>query len=200
MKEKKGKSKSFIIIIISICLVLGMVLGVSIYFFMNKEPEVIDENLDGGDLSLTYADDSNIFSITKAIPMTNELGMKMSNDDQYFDFTIDASFDSAEEIDYEIYIEKVGTTSTISDKDIRIYLEKQNSGTYEKVLDPKEFTPLKKKSSLGSPKGSMVLYSGSTTVDVAENYRLRMWLSDKAIETANSKDYTIKVNVTGKAK
>lgn len=200
MKEKKGNSKKFLFIIIGICLVLTIILGLSIYFFINKKPKVVEEKLTGGEIVLTYADDSNMFSINNVSPMTNEVGIKLDKADQYFDFTVNANFDSAQEIDYEIYIEKVETQSTIKDEDIRIYLEKQKSGTYEKVLDPKKFVASKKKSGLGAPKESMVIYNDSTTSDISENYRLRMWLSDKALTNGTNNSYTIKINVVGKAK
>lgn len=199
-EEKKNNSKSFVCIIVVICLVFACVLGISIFMFLKQEPKEINKKYDGGEIELTYADDSNIFSITKATPTTDAVGIKMDKEDQYFDFTVESTFDSALEIDYEIYVEKVGDTSTINDEDIRIYLEKQNSGTYESVFEPKEFKGLKKKSALGTPKDAMVLYSGNTTVDVSENYRLRMWMSDKAANSSTSNDYAVEVHVIGKAK
>ena len=167
MKEEKG-SRKFIYLMIGICSVCTIILIISCFIFFNRTEEVKKEERDGGEVTLSYTDDINIFSISGVSPTTDAVGMTLNSADQFFDFTVNTEFDEASEIDYEIYVEKYGNTPTIKDKDIRIYLEKQNSGTYEQVLEPIAFSGLKAKSELGTPRGAMIIYKDSTTKDITE--------------------------------
>ena len=45
----------------------------------------------------------------------------------------------------------------------------------------------------------MILYSKKVKKDSKEEYRLRMWISDKAVDFTD-KNYAVKVNIYGKAK
>ena len=80
-----------------------------------------------------------------------------------------------------------------------VYLEKQNSGTYAKVDEPKVFTPIKKKSKLGSPAKSMVLNRVSQSSSQVDNYRLRIWAREGATIQNSNATYMLKVNVYAKA-
>ena len=169
--------------------------------FFNRKEEVVKEKKKGGEVTLSYTDDLNIFSISNAVPTIDAVGKVSSGADTYFDFSVNTEIFEANSLDYEIYVEKYGNTPTISDKDIKIYLEKQNSGTFESVLEPSAFEPLKAKSELGTPRGAMIIYKDSAGNDLTENYRLRMWLSDTAIVNPGTiPSYTVKVSVIGKAK
>ncbi len=201
MKNEKGTSKKFVFLIVSICVFCLIFLIISCVIFFNREDEVKKEKKDGGSVTLSYTDDINIFSLTNATPLIESVGKTLDSADMYFDFTVDAELDEAKQIDYEIYVEKYGNTPTIKDEDIRFYLEKQNSGTFEEVLKPVAFTGLKEKSELGTPRGAMVIYSDSVKNDKKENYRLRMWLADTAIVSeAVPANYSVKVSIVGKAK
>ncbi len=200
MKNKKGE-KDFSALIVGICVLCLTILIASCVVFFNRKEEVQKEEKKGGNVTLSYTDDINIFSLPNPLPLTDAVGKALNTSDMYFDFTVDAELDEADTIDYEIYIEKYGNTPTVNDEDIRFYLEKQNSGSFEEVLEPTSFKGLTAKSELGSPRGSMVIYSDSTSKDKTENYRLRMWIADSAIiNEGMTPSYNVKVSVTGKAK
>ncbi len=201
MKDKKGTTNKFIWLIVGICVICLTILIVSCIIFSNRKDDVKKEKKDGGGVTLSYTDDINIFSLTNALPLTDAVGKTLDSADSYFDFTVESELDEASKIDYEIYIEKYGNTPTIKDEDIRIYLEKQNSGTFEEVLAPVSFTGLKAKDEFGTPRGAMVIYSDSVSNDKTENYRLRMWLSDTGIVNPGiPANYSVKVSIVGKAK
>lgn len=200
MKEEKG-NKNFTYLIIGLCVLFLIILIVCCVVFFNRKEEVVNKNKKGGEVTLSYTDDLNVFSITNAVPTTDAVAMVSNGADTYFDFSVNTEIYEANKIDYEIYVEKYGNTPTISDNDIKIYLEKQNSGTFESVFEPSAFEPLKAKSELGTPRGAMVIYKDSANNDLTENYRLRMWLSDTAIVNPGTiPSYTIKVSVIGKSK
>ena len=107
--------------------------------------------------------------------------------------------DDDTEDSYEIAIIK-DETSTILDSDIMVYLEKESSGSYAKVEEPSVFTPIKKKSKLGSPTGSMVLNKVSLSGDRVDNYRLRIWVREGAKVSNPAASFQVKVKVYGDAK
>ncbi len=197
--KKSGElSRNFWIVLMSVCLVLVIFVGVIFFLFANREEEVIEKKLNGGNILLNYTNDITGLSISKATPVTDAIGMKNDKEGQYFDFSIDIEKNEAKTIDYEIAVIKNETASTISDDDIRIYLEKEDSGTYTKVFGPAPYEPLEKDTKLGSPDGSMVVIKDSTTKSLKENYRLRMWLSNKSL--LKNGNYSVEVVVNGHAK
>lgn len=191
-------SKNFWFVLTGVCIVLVVFVGIIFFAFANREEEVIEKKVKGGNILLNYTNDITGLTITKATPVTDAVGMKNDKDGQYFDFSIDIDLDSATEIDYEIAVAKDEKLSTIKDDDIRIYLEKEITGTYEKVFGPESYKELEKDSKLGSPEGSMVILKDSTKKGLKENYRLRMWLSNKSV--TKDGNYSVEVLVNGKAK
>ena len=79
--------------------------------------------------------------------------------------------------------------------------KKEQKGTnYINVFGPKTYTELEKKSKLGTKKGYMPILKVKKTKSDIDNYRLRVWLYDKAtIPTGAKQNVTMKVYVNGKA-
>ena len=191
-------SKNFWIAVIAICSCLIIVITIGFISFHNRKPEIVEEEANGGYVTLNYTSEVNALTILKAEPMSDANGMKNLKEGQYFDFSVDVNVDGAPKVEYEISVIKDKKASTISDDDIRIYLEKEDSGTYTKVFGPEKFTPAKNYSSLGSEIGSMVLFGNIRTKSCVDNYRLRIWLSDKAEVKEGS--YSVEVDIHAVAK
>ena len=199
-KEKKGKelSKEFWIAVIAICAILMVVIIIGFVAFNNREPEVIEKEEDGGYVTLKYTSEVNALTILNATPLTDAVGMKNLKEGQYFDFSVDVNVDEAPKVEYEVSIIKDEKTSTIADEDIRIYLEQEESGTYQKLFGPEPFVPSKNYSSVGSELGSMILVDSQKVKSGTDNYRLRIWLSDKAAVTSGS--YSVEIDIHAIAK
>lgn len=195
-EEKLTKSFYVLIIIISILLIVGIAAG--FFSFVNREEKVINKTKSGGNIVLNYSDDTNGLRLINAVATTDEMGKKDLTEGNYFDFSVDVDLDNASEVQYEISLTKNSESSTINDKDIRIYLEQEDSGTYNGIFGPESFLPLKNKTKLGSKKGSLVVARVKKTKSSTDNYRLRIWLNEKAIVTNGS--YSVEVNINGKAK
>ena len=189
MKEKRELSKSFWWSMFAVCLTLTTLIGVGFAVFVNSKRPVIEEEENGGNIVLNYTTDVNGIKLTKIVPTADAVGMK--DDENYFDFSVDVSLDNATFVDYEISVIK---SATISDDDIRIYLEYEDSGTYVEVFGPEEFKPLKEASRRGSPAGSMALYHVKRTKSLTDRYRLRLWLSDKSLATNGTYELEVYVN------
>ena len=204
-QENKSNSSKFIFIsVILVTILVILVLCLSFTAFKKATSEdgtnpSNDSNGNGGinsKISMTYTENMNGISIQDALPTSDEVGKKLNGKGEYFDFTIKSNVVNSS-ITYEIAAIK-DKSSTISDDFIKLYLEKQNSGTYEQVMEPTIFKSITKRSKIGSPKGSMVLYKLNRKKSGTDNYRLRMWIKEDAVVEMD-KSYTVKVNVYGKA-
>ncbi len=203
-QENKSNSSKFIfisVILVAIFVILSLCLSFMAFKKATSDSYKKDPNSDsnGGinsKISMTYTENMNGISIQDALPTSDEVGKHLNGKGEYFDFTIKSNIVNSS-ITYEIAAIK-DKSSTISDDSIKLYLEKQNSGTYEQVMEPTIFKPITEKSKVGSPNGSMVLYKLNRKKSGTDNYRLRMWIKEDAVVEMD-KSYTVKVNVYGKA-
>ena len=200
MKDKKDEefSKKFWYILLAIFVVFIVVVSIGFVLFANREEKVIEKHETGGKITLNYTNNITGLSLKKIVPTTDAVGMKDLTDNNYFDFFIDVDLKDANYIEYEISAVKNKDESTISNDDIRIYLEKEKSGTYTKVFGPSKYKPLSETSKLGSEKGSMILVQSKAVKSIKDNYRLRMWLSDTSLLPTG--DYSVDVVLNGSAK
>lgn len=197
-ESNENKDKSFLYIMIAICSILVVLIIIGFVVFAYKPEEVIEQEEHGGSVVLNYTNSIAGYSITNAVPTTDAVGMKNDLEGGYFDFSVDVTLDNAASVEYEVSVVKNIKESTISDNDVRVYLEKETNGTYTKVFGPKEFQGIKEETELGSKKGSMVLTKVKKTKKSTDNYRLRVWLSEKSVATNGN--YRLDVYVNGKAK
>ena len=198
MNKEVKQSNYFWYLIVGIIFVMILVVSIGFVAFSNREDEVIEKNSDGAKVYLNYSSDIPGLKLTNMTPTSNDVSMNELKEGYYFDFSVEVDMLKAKEYEYEISVVKDSNNSSIVDDDVRVYLEKEDSGSYVQVFEPNKYSPLKKKSDLGSPKGSMVLYSDSCSKDCSNNYRLRIWLSDSSTVTIGS--YGVDVIVNGVAK
>lgn len=194
--ENKEYSRKIIISLVIVIILVLLVVCLSFSAYIKIEQNKQTDSNNKSNVSMTYTESTNGISIEDASPMSDDIGIKLSGQNEYFDFTVSTKTNNKNKVTYEIAAIK-DKNSTISDNDIRIYLEKQINGSYEEVMKPKAFNPIDVNSEIGSPKGSMILKSVETSTNSTDNYRLRIWLSDKA-NIQDVKTYAIKINVYGK--
>lgn len=196
--ESKSKTKNVVIFLVLLSIVLIAVIAVAFTMFFKEQEKNVKEVVKTGTVSMNYKTEVNGLQLNSITPVANDVAMENRAEGSYFDFSVSSDIDSDTTVDYEIVLVK-DDSSTISDSDIMVYLEKQTSGTYSKVDEPKEFTPIKKKTELGSPAKSMVLSKFSLSANQVDNYRLRIWVKEGAVITDPNATYKVRVNVYGKA-
>lgn len=199
MENKKGVSKGVIIGIIFIILfVVAVIVGA--FYIHNNKPQIIEqETLDGGSVTLTYADEENLFVIENGAPTADLVGMAYDSADKYFDFTVKTVVDEADYIEYKIVLVKEEDFSTALDDNIKVYLEKEDSGTYTKVIEPLIFESNVQDKKLGD--NAMSIFKLKKDSSGNDNYRLRMWISeDASIAPEQIQSYGVKVKIMGEAK
>ena len=199
MDNKKGISNKIKILCFLIFIIVIGVVVVAFYFYNQTSVVTEEKSVDGGSISLTYADDSNSFVIEKATPTSDVVGEKLDSADMFFDFTINSEFDGASSFDYDILLIKNEDKSTSLNTNIKVYLEKENNGKYERVAGPSIFTSNFNDKSLGEE--IMKIYTNQVSSDVSENYRLRLWLSDTAVfEKEDEQNFGVKISFQANAK
>ena len=196
--ESKSKTKNVVIFLVLLSIVLIAVIAVAFTMFFKEQEKNVKEVVKTGTVSMNYKTEVNGLQLNSITPVANDVAMENRAEGSYFDFSVSSDIDSDTTVDYEIALVK-DDSSTISDSDIMVYLEKQTSGTYSKVDEPKEFTHIKKKTELGSPAKSMVLSKFSLSANQVDNYRLRIWVKEGAVITDPNATYKVRVNVYGKA-
>ncbi len=194
---KKDSNNKLFIIIIAFLIFIIMVIGVSaITFTYTKEKKSIN-TISTGNIYLNYTEDTNGINITNAYPMADDVGKVLTNEDQYFDFSVEASITGDVVANYEISAEK-DTSSTLNNDEVKLYLEKKVNNSYQEVMAPKYFTPLKESTDLGTMAGSMLLDSGSISKNAIVNYRLRMWVDANTILDNLEKSFGVRVSIKAK--
>lgn len=194
--KKESNNKMFIIVICLFIFII-MVIGVSMATFTYTKENKSINTISTGNIYLNYTEDTNGININNAYPMTDEVGKTLINEDQYFDFTVEASLEGDVVADYEISAEKE-VTSTLDNDEVRLYLEKKVNNSYQEVMAPKQFTPLKESTDLGTMAGSMLLDSDSIQENAVINYRLRMWVASDTILDNLEKSFGVRVSIKAK--
>lgn len=199
MEVKKGVSKGVIISCIVIVILVVCIVAGAFYIYYGSPEEVYQESLTGGNISLTYSDDANLFSIENAIPTSDVVGSVYDSADLFYDFTVKVDIEEANFIEYEVLLVKDDTLSTSLNNNIKVYLEKEESGSYVKVAGPEVFTSNVEDDKLGN--SVMSAYKEKRTESGNDNYRLRMWVSDTAnFSPGELQNYAVKVALKGVAK
>ncbi len=193
-KIKKELGNKKFIVIICLLILFFMVIGLSITVFIYHKKSNETNKISTGNIYLNYDGESNGINITDAYPVSDETGKTLTDQTYYFDFTVETSIVGDVVADYEISAEKVNT-STLSNDEVKLYLEKEVNGTYEEVMAPKNFTPLSESTDLGTMAGTMLLDSGTVSETSTINYRLRMWVDENTEKGELEKTFEIRVSI-----
>lgn len=197
LKEEKNGKLYFILL--ALLLVVLLAIGISaVAVTVTKKGDKVN-TITTGNISLDYTEDTNGITITNAMPLTDAAGKKLSGADQYFDFSVISTITGQANITYEISALKLAK-STLDDKDVKLYLEKKESGVYKEVMKPTTFSPLASKSDIGSEEGTMILYKDTVKSSQTDRYRLRMWLDENAKIDNISRTFTVQVAIHATAK
>ncbi len=148
---------------------------------------------------MIYTEGDNQISINNAVPITEEVGKTLSDENYVFDFTINIKTGPKMPISYEVTAVK-DASSTMGNEDVRLYLQKSLDGTNynDEVLEPSPYTPLDVDDEFGAKAGEMVMDVGTVSEKVTYYYRLRMWVDSSYELSSEAKSFTVKVNVYGK--
>ena len=202
------ESKQILLSIISIAVLIIAFVGASYATFVTVFEDSQINGISTGTISLKLKNENGALSMENAMPVSDADGM-MLDDNNVYDFEVQSMLSAQTTLNYEIYVEKIKTDKpTLSNSDVRFYLEKYEDNAYKSTLitqNPQPFIPLENNSFLGSKKGSMILYSGTLSnmtshdKEIKDSFRLRMWVAQDTVIDSISRDFNIKLNVVAKA-
>ena len=202
------ESKQILLSIISIAVLIIAFVGVSYATFVTVFEDSQINGISTGTISLKLKNENGSLSMENAMPVSDVDGM-MLDDNNVYEFEVQSMLSAQTTLNYEIYVEKIKTDKpTLSNSDVRFYLEKYEDNAYKSTLitqNPQPFIPLENNSFLGSKKGSMILYSGTLSnmtshdKEIKDSFRLRMWVAQDTVIDSISRDFNIKLNVVAKA-
>lgn len=196
MKNEKGVSKRIIWLIVLISIILFLVIVLA-FGLLNKSNNNDKKEYNYGTITLGFSD-SNVYRFSNLSPVSEEVGKKGTD---YFEFNVNTLLEDSSDIDYEIAISIDSSLSNVDLDNLKFYLEREDSGSYNKVFGPDLFNGLTSASVLGTPKDSMILFSDNTDENKTVNYRLRVWLDEASVVTDDGEHYvTVTVDVYGKGK
>ena len=153
------------------------------------------------------SDDNSAISLND-LPMSDYEGINLNGSSNVFDFCVKGNIADNASIDYVRALEKIDSDyDSLDDKDVKVYLEKYNLKEFvstDITSVPIAFTRNNIVSDISTPDGSMILYYGglqNATTDkkeVNECFRLRLWIDEDSIIESSKKEFMARVNVYSK--
>ena len=195
MSDNKNDSKSKLLIITAIIVLIIAVIGVSYAaIFYSKIGDEVN-NVSTGTIVMSYTENTNGIYLTNASPMTDEVGRTLTDENLYFDFTVNATMSGNANVDYVISASK-DSYSTLEDSAVKVYLTSLNGTNETTVLAPTKVSSLRTTNDIFYvPDNQYVILESNFTKSESRNYRLRMWVSDDYVLPSISQTYMMRVNV-----
>ena len=195
MSDNKNDSKSKVLIITAIIVLIIAVIGVSYAaIFYSKIGDEVN-NVSTGTIVMSYTENTNGIYLTNASPMTDEVGRTLTDENLYFDFTVNATMSGNANVDYVISASK-DSYSTLEDSAVKVYLTSLNGTNETTVLAPTKVSSLRTTNDISYvPDNQYVILESNFTKSESRNYRLRMWVSDDYVLPSISQTYMMRVNV-----
>src|SRR5699024_10973605 len=99
-------------------------------------------NVSTGTIVMSYTENTNGIYLTNASPMTDEVGRTLTDENLYFDFTVNATMSGNANVDYVISASK-DSYSTLEDSAVKVYLTSLNGTNETTVLAPTKVSSLR---------------------------------------------------------
>ena len=199
---KDNNSKQVLLSVLGVAILVVAVVGVSFAAFSYSKTGAKVNTITTGTITMSYSETTNGINLVDALPMKDEIGKALSDENQYFDFTVSADVTGTTTIDYAITASKE-EDSTIPDTGVKVYLSNMDEGADTEILAPtkvSELTATAGGEASGAPEGHFKLKTGTISSTGSHAYRLRMWVADDYSNLGSSGTYKIRVNVYGAAK
>ena len=196
MKTRTNFKTAFLLSFLIIILVI-LILGISFAaIFYSKTGEEVNK-VTTGTMTMSYSENTNGINLDNAYPMSDDIGMALNDENQYFDFTVSATLGGNVIINYAITATKE-SDSTLSDSAIKVYLTDTDDNERQ-VLAPTKISDLDitDNNVSSAPNGQYLLSSGNFSQTGSHNYRLRMWVADDYVVQKDIMNYKLRVNVYG---
>lgn len=143
-----------------------------------------------------------------SLPISDYEGINLTGSSNVFDFCVRGTISSNTSIDYVVALEKVDADyDSINDSDVKVYLEKYNLEEFvstDITSVPVAFIKNNIISDISTPNNSMILYYGglqnmtNERKEINECFRLRLWIDEDTVIESSKKEFMARVNVYSK--
>lgn len=191
-EEEKDK-KRLIFLLFFLFLLIFLVSYISFAVLTDIDSGGDDNVITVGSITFAYNQDGHSIAISNAYPMIDEVGKKMSGENQYFDFSISAQVPENTKLLYEISLTK--GSSTLDEKYIKVYLEKNNEPVLINNKEVELFANLKDSTETENAK---VLYTMIIDKNLHDNYVFKMWVADTYTFVEEFKEFRCYLNISSR--
>ena len=204
MKDNNNNSKQVLLSVLGVAILVVAVVGVSFAAFSYSKTGEKVNTITTGTISMNYVEGENAINLTNALPMTDDVGKKLADTNQYFDFTVSANITGDATINYAITAQEANeeADSAIPNTGVKVYLTDMDGTADTQILAPtkvSELTATTGSEESGTPAGQYILTTGTFDATSNHKYRLRMWVAGDYAAPATAQTYKLRVNVYGKA-
>lgn len=196
----RDDSKQVLLSVFGVALLIVAIVGISYAIFVFSAISRVDNTVRSGGITFEYLEGDSVIDINDALPVSDEVGVKQTKS---FDFQVSSAIRGNTTVFYEVRAKSLTVDNKIDNQYVKIYLEKKDCDDFSMVLSPTTFkeNPNTSLTNISVDTNTMLLYSGrfsgkkATTTNYSDEFRLKMWLSDKYLIDDVSRSFKIKVLV-----
>ena len=196
----RDDSKQVLLSVFGVALLIVAIVGISYAIFVFSAKSRFDNTVRSGGITFEYLEGDSVIDINDALPVSDEVGVKQTKS---FDFQVSSAIRGNTTVFYEVRAKSLTVDNKIDNQYVKIYLEKKDGDDFSMVLSPTTFkeNPNTSLTNISVDTNTMLLYSGrfsgkkATTTNYSDEFRLKMWLSDKYLIDDVSRSFKIKVLV-----
>lgn len=196
----RDDSKQVLLSVFGVALLIVAIVGISYAIFVFSAISRVDNTVRSGGITFEYLEGDSVIDINDALPVYDEVGVKQTKS---FDFQVSSAIRGNTTVFYEVRAKSLTVDNKIDNQYVKIYLEKKDGGDFSTVLSPTTFkeNPNTSLTNISVDTNTMLLYSGkfsgkkAATTNYSDEFRLKMWLSDKYLIDDVSRSFKIKVLV-----
>lgn len=196
----RDDSKQVLLSVFGVALLIVAIVGISYAIFVFSAKSRVDNTVRSGGITFEYLEGDSVIDINDALPVSDEVGVKQTKS---FDFQVSSAIRGNTTVFYEVRAKSLTVDNKIDNQYVKIYLEKKDGDDFSTVLSPTTFkeNPNTSLTNISVDTNTMLLYSGrfsgkkATTTNYSDEFRLKMWLSDKYLIDDVSRSFKIKVLV-----
>ena len=189
----RDDSKQVLLSVFGVALLIVAIVGISYAIFVFSAKSRVDNTVRSGGITFEYLEGDSVIDI-------NDVGVKQTKS---FDFQVSSAIRGNTTVFYEVRAKSLTVDNKIDNQYVKIYLEKKDGDDFSMVLSPTTFkeNPNTSLTNISVDTNTMLLYSGrfsgkkATTTNYSDEFRLKMWLSDKYLIDDVSRSFKIKVLV-----
>lgn len=196
----RDDSKQVLLSVFGVALLIVAIVGISYAIFVFSSKSRVDNTVRSGGITFEYLEGDSVIDMNDALPVSDEVGVKQTKS---FDFQVSSAIRGNTIVFYEVRAKSLTVDNKIDNQYVKIYLEKKDGDDFSTVLSPTTFkeNPNTSLTNISVDTNTMLLYSGrfsgkkATTTNYSDEFRLKMWLSDKYLIDDVSRSFKIKVLV-----